>query len=112
MQRAMEETERRRSIQQAFNLEHGVVPQTIQRSREEIIQTTSVLESVKGILAVAVAEEAPEYTARASQGAADAGEDRIEQLEEEMRVAAGRLDFERAAELRDEVGKLRRRQFG
>ena len=112
MQRAMEETERRRSIQQAFNLEHGVVPQTIQRSREEIIQTTSVLESVKGILAVAVAEEAPEYAARASQGAADAGEDRIEQLEEEMRVAAGRLDFERAAELRDEVGKLRRRQFG
>jgi len=112
MQRAMEETERRRSIQQAFNLEHGVVPQTIQRSREEIIQTTSVLESVKGILALAVAEEAPEYAARASQGAADAGEDRIEQLEEEMRVAAGRLDFERAAELRDEVGKLRRRQFG
>ena len=112
MQRAMEETERRRSIQQAFNLEHGVVPQTIQRSREEIIQTTSVLESVKGILAVAVAEEAPEYAARASQGAADAGEDRIEQLEEEMRVAAGRLDFERAAELRDEVGTLRRRQFG
>ena len=109
MQRAIDETDRRRTLQESFNSEHGIVPQSIQRSREEIIQTTSVLESVKGMVAEAVAEPTPVYAG--SEPADEISEDRLGELEEEMRIAAGRLEFERAAQLRDEITKLRQRQF-
>ena len=49
MQRAIDETYRRRHKQEAYNAEHAIVPETIYRSREEIIQATSVLESVRGL---------------------------------------------------------------
>ena len=49
MQKAIDETYRRRHKQEAYNAEHAIVPETIYRSREEIIQATSVLESVRGL---------------------------------------------------------------
>ena len=51
MQKAIDETNRRRQKQEAFNAEHGIVPETIYRSREEILQASSVLESVRGATA-------------------------------------------------------------
>ena len=104
MQRAMSETDRRRQLQKAYNLEHGIVPKTIYRTREEIMQASSVLESAhhgEGLAAeraVTAYEEAENIV------------DLIAELEKQMRLAAGRLDFEQAAALRDEVARLHQQQ--
>jgi len=101
MQRAMDETNRRRELQVAYNQVHGIVPKTIYRSREEIIQSTSVLESVRGAEKEGVAE--PDITYEASEDA----EELVEELEKQMKKAAEGLEFEKAAHLRDEITRLR-----
>jgi len=101
MQRAMDETNRRRELQIAYNQTHGIVPETIYRSREEILQSTSVLESVRGAEKEGVAE--PEITYEASEDA----EELVEELERQMKKAAEGLEFEKAAHLRDEITRLR-----
>ena len=103
MQRAIAETDRRRGLQEAYNQEHGIVPQTIYRTREEILQATSVLESIRGSEAESVAESEVSY-----DGGGDL-EEVIEELEEGMRKAAARLEFEKAAQLRDEITHLRQK---
>ena len=113
MRRAIDETERRRGIQTEHNREHGIVPQTIRRTREEILQTTSVLESVKGLAdtAAAVGESAIAYGSDAlSAGTEEVSsfEEKLAEMESEMRAAAAQLEFERAAKLRDEISRLRR----
>ncbi len=100
MQRAMDETARRRERQLAHNQEHGIVPQTILRTREEILQATAVLEQVRG----------GEPAAPVGKVAAVASEDTdelIAELEAQMKQAAQRLEFEKAAHLRDEIARLR-----
>lgn len=104
MQRAMDETNRRRSKQEAYNAEHGIEPKTIYRSREEIIQASSVLESVRGIGAQVVAEEKVEYDS------SENGEELLADLEKQMKKAAANLDFEKAAHLRDEIMRLKEPQ--
>ena len=104
MQRAMDETNRRRSKQEAFNAENGIEPKTIYRSREEIIQASSVLESVRGIGAHAVAEEKIEYDS------SDNGAEFLADLEKQMKAAAANLDFEKAAHLRDEIMRIKEPQ--
>jgi excinuclease ABC subunit B len=104
MQRAIDETNRRRGLQEAYNQEHGIVPQTIYRTREEIIQATSVLESIRGTEPEGVAESEVAY-----DGVGDM-EEVVEGLEEQMRKAAARLEFEKAAQLRDEITRLRQKQ--
>ena len=105
MQRTIDETERRRRLQQAFNEEHGITPETIRRTRADILQATSVLESVKQTEAAA---ERPrvDYSAAAAD---DAVEDMVAELERQMNEAAEALEFERAAGLRDEIARLRAR---
>ena len=103
MARTIEETERRRRLQEAFNEEHGITPQTIRRTREDILQTTSVLESVKQAEAAAERPRA-DYSAAAAE---DAVEDMVAELERQMNEAAQSLEFERAAGLRDEIARLR-----
>jgi len=105
MQRAIDETNRRRELQETFNQEHGIVPQTIYRSREEILQTTSVLERVRAGEVEAVAEGEVAY-----EGAEDF-EELLEDLEKQMKAAAERLEFEKAAHLRDEITRLRKKQM-
>ena len=102
MQRAIAETDRRRGLQEAHNQEHGIVPQSIHRTREEILQATSVLESIRGTESDAVAEKV-RY-----DGSGDL-EEVVEELEEQMRKAAARLEFEKAAQLRDEITHLRQK---
>ena len=102
MRRAMDETDRRRKIQQEYNEKHGIVPQTIYRTTEEIMQATSVLETAK-----APASYAVEESVQSEYGADTEVDDLIEQLEKKMKEAAAALEFERAAQLRDEVDRLR-----
>ena len=98
MQKAMDETTRRRTIQAAYNEEHGITPITIQKKIRDVIRAT------------VASEEAEEYVSKATSGKKLNKEDRmklIALLEKEMKEAAKALDFERAAELRDTVLELK-----
>ncbi len=100
MRRCVEETDRRREVQIAFNEAHGITPETIRKSVEEIEFSTRVAD--------ARTARAPKAK-RGAGGAGDGGtvEDRVRTLETEMEEAAAALDFERAALLRDELFELR-----
>ena len=102
MRRCLEETERRREIQIAHNEEHGITPETIRKSVEQIEFTTRVAD----------AREKPAKVSEPSATYADEveKEEFLKILEKEMAEAAERLDFERAALLRDQVFELRAAQ--
>ncbi|MEE3040069.1 MAG: excinuclease ABC subunit UvrB [Candidatus Latescibacterota bacterium] len=102
MKRTINETNRRRAVQEQYNQENNITPSTILRSREEIIQQTSVLESVRKVDPTA---EAPSIDVDAVV-AEDAVADVVADIEAQMREAATALDFERAAQLRDEITRL------
>ena len=104
MQRAIDETDRRRAKQESYNAERGIVPETIYRSREEIIQAASVLENVRGTTPEFVAEPKAGYDEVENE------EELLVDLEKQMRVAATNLEFEKAAHLRDEIARLKERQ--
>ena len=103
MQRMIEETERRRAIQLAYNQEHGIIPQTIIKSVEEIALSTRVADAKTKPLAK-VAEAKAAYGAEREGKSAEV---LLKELEQEMRDAAAQLDFERAALLRDQLLELR-----
>ncbi|OGC76066.1 MAG: excinuclease ABC subunit B [candidate division Zixibacteria bacterium RBG_16_50_21] len=98
MRKAMQETARRRKIQQEYNERHGIVPQTIYKTREEILRTTAFADS----RTPSVKETDLSYLERLSR------EERLEVLTKEMKKASTDLDFERAAVLRDEIAKLKK----
>ena len=104
MQRAIDETYRRRHKQEAYNAEHAIVPETIYRSREEIIQATSVLESVRGLAPEVAAEPTINYQEIEDQ------EELLADLEQQMKAAAANLQFEKAAHLRDEITRIKEQQ--
>ena len=96
MRRAMDETNRRREKQLAYNQEHGITPRTIVKSVEEILQSTSVADAIgQG--------EQDEVRTLLSTLDHDDPQKLIAQLETEMLAAARVLDFERAASLRDRI---------
>jgi excinuclease ABC subunit B len=98
MRRAIGETDRRRTVQQAYNIKHDITPQTIQKRVKELIETTKV------------AEAPGEYrTDRISTMTRTEVFELIAKLEKEMRQASKLLEFERAAELRDMIVELRQR---
>ncbi len=97
MRVAIEETERRRGIQIAYNEKHGITPTTIQKAVREVIEATKA------------AEEKSDYLSavkKAEQLSAKERREAIARLEKEMRAAAKELQFERAAELRDLIVQL------
>ena len=102
MARAIDETHRRRVIQEAHNREHGITPETIRRSREDILQATSVLE-----MAHQPDSRVAERPERAYAAAAEDATELIAELEKQMASAAVALEFEKAAHLRDEISRLR-----
>ena len=106
MRKAMDETDRRRAKQEAYNSEHGIVPETIYRTREEILQASSVLENVRGVTPDFVAEPDVSYEGREND------EELLIELEKQMKLAAVNLEFEKAAHLRDEISQLKERQAG
>ena len=95
MRAAIDETERRRAKQQAYNEAHGITPKTIVKSVRDLIDI-----SPSAAEAVAYTEEGRKLTRRER-------EQEIERLEKEMRKAAKMLEFEYAAVIRDRLVKLR-----
>ncbi|MFW5837505.1 MAG: excinuclease ABC subunit UvrB [Desulfovibrionaceae bacterium] len=106
MAAAMDETERRRSRQIAYNQEHGITPVTIRKGLDTALGSlyAEQAQGVAGQLRRA-AEESAAYGERPLEPKQI--ERTIRKLEREMRAAAAELAFERAAELRDEIARLR-----
>ena len=100
MLRAIDETNRRRVLQEEYNLIHGITPETLYKTREEILQTTAVADEKAEELPM-VAEESPEYAEGANRL------DIIEELTRKMGEAAENLEFEKAAQYRDEIARLK-----
>jgi excinuclease ABC subunit B len=95
MQRAIDETRRRRAIQEAYNLEHGITPETVKKTIRAGIE----------------AEAAAHRNANAAVGRGEEGDyitaEFIQELEGEMLAAAEALEFERAAQIRDRITRMR-----
>jgi excinuclease ABC subunit B len=98
MRRAIAEMNRRRERQRSWNTQHGITPRTILKTRDEILQATSVADAI-GRAEQARAEEAVLL--------GDDPERLLAQLEGEMLEAARALEFERAASLRDRIDDVR-----
>jgi excinuclease ABC subunit B len=101
MQRALDETNRRRLLQEEYNAEHGIVPETIVKSIEDVMAQTAVV-AERGGSDVELPEQLPE-----ALGGEPDREGMIARLEKEMLEAAAKLEFELAASLRDRVLELR-----
>ncbi len=101
MQRAMDETERRRTKQVAHNLAHGITPQGVQKRIKDIIEGTYELDDARSNQKAA--QEQAKYLAMSEKQIAK----EISRLEKEMLAAAKNLEFEKAVELRDRLKKLR-----
>lgn len=95
MQKALEETARRREIQIAYNEEHGITPQTIVKPIHEVVRSKETQEMTA------------KYISKKSKVTKKDKEKLLANLEKEMKEAAKVLDFERAAELRDILMELR-----
>ncbi|MBA9078867.1 excinuclease ABC subunit UvrB [Rufibacter quisquiliarum] len=112
MQRAIDETNRRRATQMEYNLEHGITPRTVYKSKEAIMEQTSVADSNKrepkvyagpdeSLMSVA-ADPVVQYMKK------DELEKVIKKTEKQMEAAAKELDFLQAAKFRDELAELRK----
>ncbi len=98
MARAMEETKRRREVQMEYNRLNGIEPKSIIKKVKELIETTKVAE-----------ESASYHSGRVETMSRDEMQDLIAVWDKEMREASRKLEFERAAELRDMILELRQR---
>lgn len=98
MQSAMDETERRRKIQDAYNKEHNITPKTVKKAVRSVIEATKVAE-----------EEGPYEGKSPLELTKKELKDYVRKLEKEMKQAAGDLQFERAAQLRDMIFEYKAR---
>lgn len=101
MAAAMEETKRRRALQQAYNEEHGIIPMTIQKEIHARISTEIAAEELKEYQGELPTEEKESYSREDLM-------QMITTMDVEMRRAAEELDFERAARLRDAIRAMKR----
>ena len=98
MTKAIDETQRRRDIQIAYNEKHGVTPKTIKKEIRDVIRATQAT------------EEEETYVEKWTQGKKLSKNEKVTligDVEKEMKEAAKALDFERAAELRDTILELK-----
>ncbi|HZK47230.1 MAG TPA: excinuclease ABC subunit UvrB [Atopostipes sp.] len=100
MQYALDETERRRTIQKAYNEEHGITPTTISKNVRDAISISTIVEDMDSDLSI-------ENISRLTR---DEKRELIETIELEMRHAAKNLEFEKAANLRDIMLELQARR--
>jgi excinuclease ABC subunit B len=103
MRRAIDETDRRRTVQLAYNEEHGIIPQSIINKMD--MGLAQIMRAEYGDIEVEAAADIPEFNTQADLDAY------IAKLETEMREAAKRFEFERAAKLRDSIKELREKEF-
>jgi len=109
MQRALEETERRRSRQEAFNAEHGISPQTIRKQVADIMEGARTMPGRgRGRGRRRVAEDHPDWEGMSE----DELLRKANRLEQQMYRHARDLEFEEAARLRDEIERIRRVGLG
>jgi len=106
MQRALDETERRRERQIAFNVEQGITPRSVTKRVRELID--GVVESQSDKAKLRSAQEAAKVEAMSEK---DLGK-RIKLLERQMLEHARNLEFEQAARVRDQLSLLREQAFG
>jgi excinuclease ABC subunit B len=102
MRIALEETSRRRLVQEAYNTKHGITPASIVKAVDDISLTVYNLDYGTPV----VMEDRETYLSPAEL------ETRIDELQAQMRQAAANLDFERAASLRDKIKTLKNRELG
>ena len=125
MQRAMDETDRRRAVQEAYNIEHHITPQSVSKDVKELIELTKIEEDMvtdgKGLSpkkgkkkssadGMDHGHEPYAQDADATKVAEITAEElynKIEELDRQMKAAAKQLEFEKAAKLRDQLGELR-----
>ncbi|NHN78044.1 excinuclease ABC subunit B [Azotobacter chroococcum] len=105
MQRAIDETERRRARQIAFNEAHGIVPRGVKKDIQDILEGAVVPGARSRKRVARAAEESGQYAAELRSPSEI--NKRIRQLEEKMYALARDLEFEAAAQLRDEIQALR-----
>jgi excinuclease ABC subunit B len=102
----MDETERRRNKQLAFNAEHGITPRGVQKRIRDMIDGVYNTDAAR--LELKAAQTVAEYKILDEKALTK----RIKKLEKEMLDAARNLEFEKAAELRDHLKELKRVLFG
>ena len=125
MQRAIDETDRRRAVQEAYNIEHHITPKSVSKDVKELIELTKIEEDLvtdgkglspkKGKKKSSAAgmdhgHEPYAQDADATKVAEITAEElynKIEELDRQMKAAAKQLEFEKAAKLRDQLGELR-----
>ena len=125
MQRAIDETDRRRAVQEAYNIEHHITPKSVSKDVKELIELTKIEEDMvtdgkglspkKGKKKSSAAgmdhgHEPYAQDADATKVAEITAEElynKIEELDRQMKAAAKQLEFEKAAKLRDQLGELR-----
>ena len=125
MQRAMDETDRRRAVQEAYNIEHHITPKSVTKDVKELIELTKIEEDLvtdgKGLSpkkgkkksAAAGMDHGHETyaqdvaTIKVAEITAEELYNKIEELDRQMKAAAKQLEFEKAAKLRDQLGELR-----
>ena len=125
MQRAMDETDRRRAVQEAYNIEHHITPKSVSKDVKELIELTKIeadmvtdgkgLSPKKGKKKSSAAgmdhghepyaQDAD--TTKVAEITAEELYNKIEELDRQMKAAAKQLEFEKAAKLRDQLGELR-----
>jgi excinuclease ABC subunit B len=103
MKAAIGETERRRARQDAYNQEHGITPQSVVRQIDDVMSSVYERDYVTPPL---LRDEREAFRTQAELDA------HLSRLEADMKAAAANLDFERAAELRDQLKSLRSRELG
>jgi len=101
MRKAIQETNRRRKIQEEYNEKYGITPRTIYKSREEILRTTTFADSRT---TSTIKEERMDYLKEMGV------EDQLSHLQKAMREAAKNLEFEKATFYRDEIEKLKKKR--
>ena len=98
MQRSIDETERRRNIQMEFNKEHNITPETVKKEVRRVLEVSRVAEDKAEYLAKQKVDKMAKHEIK----------DLIQQMEKEMKEAATKLDFEKAAQLRDIIADLQK----
>jgi excinuclease ABC subunit B len=111
MQRAINETDRRRAVQEAYNLEHGITPMSVTKSTDQIRVLTRVADARDEREGRENARASTKKQKKVAEAAAHYGTDDLPKLvlrlEDEMKQAAKDLDFESAARLRDELFEIK-----
>ncbi|MBL7808731.1 MAG: excinuclease ABC subunit UvrB [Saprospiraceae bacterium] len=111
MRHTMEETNRRRSIQIAYNEAHGITPTTVTKTREQILATKSILD-IRGVEPTKYYVEKEDLSLAAEPIVAMASRSQLEKMiaesEKKMKAAAKDLDFISAAQYRDEMNALKK----